>query len=259
MGSTKRILVALDSSPDSALSLGMATTLAAQIEAQIETLFIEDVELVRLAGLPFAAEFDRLSGVESALNLAELNHTLQKRAEKMRALVQSLSKDKNIYANFKVVRGHYIAEAMQREAEILFMMLPRYLPSSQGMRSSRYSTLRKASDFTAPIYVYYSGGDESKRAITLGAELATMLGADLVVLLPSAQVAEVPALKQQLASEPGKKSVRFELVKTQISQCAMRVAQSGCTLFVLPKSSVANDSINVQALRTVHCPLVLVA
>jgi len=47
-----RILVALDATEDSLTSLDLATRLAAKLRAELEGLFVEDINLLRMADLP---------------------------------------------------------------------------------------------------------------------------------------------------------------------------------------------------------------
>ena len=49
-----RILVLLDASAHSLAELAATADLAAATEVELESLFVEDIKLVRLAGLPFA-------------------------------------------------------------------------------------------------------------------------------------------------------------------------------------------------------------
>lgn len=64
---TDRVLIALDANLRSLDALRLAAELAARLEAELLALFVEDVNLIRLAGLPFAREVDRSSAVERQL------------------------------------------------------------------------------------------------------------------------------------------------------------------------------------------------
>jgi K+-sensing histidine kinase KdpD len=50
----RRILVALDASPDSLAALKTAADLARRMEAELMGLFVEDIELLRMADSPYA-------------------------------------------------------------------------------------------------------------------------------------------------------------------------------------------------------------
>ncbi len=53
-----RILVAIDTSPHGRAALEAAADLAAASSAELCGLFVEDLNLLRLAGLPFAHEIE---------------------------------------------------------------------------------------------------------------------------------------------------------------------------------------------------------
>lgn len=58
----KRMLVVLDCFQDHQAILNIASHLAVKQKMEISALFVEDVNLVHLAGLPFAREVDRVNG-----------------------------------------------------------------------------------------------------------------------------------------------------------------------------------------------------
>ncbi|MCK5669327.1 MAG: universal stress protein UspA, partial [Gammaproteobacteria bacterium] len=53
-----RVLIALDAMQENPGALETAIALAAQRQSELMMLFIEDMNLVNLAGLPFASEID---------------------------------------------------------------------------------------------------------------------------------------------------------------------------------------------------------
>ena len=61
-----RILVALDASPQSEAALRAAAELAALLEAELEGLFVEDINLLHLCGLPFGREIRLVYGFGAA-------------------------------------------------------------------------------------------------------------------------------------------------------------------------------------------------
>ena len=60
-GGFRRILVALDASRESDAALAAAAELAQQLDAELMGLFIEDIDLLNLAALPFSREVAVLS------------------------------------------------------------------------------------------------------------------------------------------------------------------------------------------------------
>ena len=78
--SSRRILVVLDASPFGLEALEAAAGLAARLRAELQGLFVEDVDLLRLAGLPFAREL-AYSSSQRRLDVATMEHVLFGTAE----------------------------------------------------------------------------------------------------------------------------------------------------------------------------------
>jgi len=112
----------------------------------------------------------------------------------------------------------------------------------------------------APIYVYYTGGPESERPLTLATDLGGILGIEVVVLLPAGSDHTISTFKKR-SSEllGGKRPVRYEAVNTDLAGCAKLLAASSCTLLVMPKHDATKQLAEIRALEAIHCPLVLVA
>ena len=78
-----RIWVALDESPCSAAALTAAAALAAEMDAELAGLFVEDINLQHLIGLPFAREFSLLTGAGRPLSQGDVERSWRREAEAM--------------------------------------------------------------------------------------------------------------------------------------------------------------------------------
>jgi nucleotide-binding universal stress UspA family protein len=73
----RRILVALDASQPSLAALEAAVELATRLKAELLGLFVEDVNLLRLVGLPFAREINLSSAAVRPINGPTLERELK--------------------------------------------------------------------------------------------------------------------------------------------------------------------------------------
>ena len=73
----KRILIALDPSRRGQSALQAAAHLAAGTGAELAGLFVEDINLLRLAGLPFARELGMLADAADLLVMAKSEHLVR--------------------------------------------------------------------------------------------------------------------------------------------------------------------------------------
>lgn len=101
----RRILVALDAATASTELLEEAVDIARRMEAEIEGLFVEDANLMRLAELPFAQELTFPSGLLQQLDLASVERNMRALAAHAREALEGRAQELNVRCSFRVVRG----------------------------------------------------------------------------------------------------------------------------------------------------------
>lgn len=101
----KRLIVAIDNSPESMAAVGVAVPLARSLGLEVEGLFVEEVDLLRMARLPFITEIRY--GQRSPLPLVEkdLRRTLRARADTAREKLEAFAKSHQVRATFRVAPG----------------------------------------------------------------------------------------------------------------------------------------------------------
>ena len=134
-----RVLVAVDAPLRGCDNLETAADFAAHLGTDLLALFVEDINLLKLADLPFAQELDRSSGVVRPLDTAMIARALQADAEKLRWRLNEQSRKRSISVSMQIVRGHYVDSAMQLagESDIVLLSDIAGLPySPEGVRAS---------------------------------------------------------------------------------------------------------------------------
>jgi nucleotide-binding universal stress UspA family protein len=118
----RRILVAVDASPHSLTALRAAVELAERFGAELTGVFVEDINLIRLAELPFAREVRVYSSVQplDAQYLEQELRTLARRARQ--ALAQS-ARRANLRTSFLVRRGVVSSELLKAALEADLVIL----------------------------------------------------------------------------------------------------------------------------------------
>lgn len=116
-GSIERVVVTLDAASENQKSIETAARLAARIKASLHGIFIEDQDLLHLAGLPFACQVT-YGGVSHPLQLEDVELHLRAAAERDRHALLASAQRHAIKGSFAVVRGtstEALAEVGERD------------------------------------------------------------------------------------------------------------------------------------------------
>jgi nucleotide-binding universal stress UspA family protein len=180
------IAVAIDCSPHSRASLEAAAEMAARLKAELIGIFVEDINLLRVAGLPFAEEVRLYSSTTTKLDAGELERLLRQQAKQARELLQRTAEARTLRHTFRVLRGMVPEQLMQAapEADILVLGRSGRSPSCRkGLGSTARAALSECKmnvmlmrpGVTAtegPLLLLYDGSDASKRALSTALEIA---------------------------------------------------------------------------------------
>src|SRR5512145_2467442 len=103
-----RILLALDASARGLAAMRAASELAAGLRAELDALFVEDTNLLRLAALPFAREVGFSSASGRPLAFEDLERTLRAQAAGIQRLLDEAAQRLHLQFRFNVARGRVL-------------------------------------------------------------------------------------------------------------------------------------------------------
>jgi len=206
-----RILVALDTSPHSLAALEAASKLAAELEAELVGLFVEDTDLLRLACLPFSRELPYAHQAERRLDTSTMERALRAEAEQARRSLATLAARLQVQWTFRVVRGQVVREVLMaaQEADLIFMgQASRRGGATSRIGSTARTVAREASRTVAilrtgarlgkPVVVVFEGSGSAEAALATAARLAEEDHQNLVVLLAPPSPDQAEALEKQV-------------------------------------------------------------
>ncbi len=268
---TTPIVVAINAARRCRETLELATALAASVGADLEVVFVEDANLLRLADLPVTREIDRISGISRELDSRRMLRALHCEARQLRRELARIGRASSVRSTLRVVRGHYLTEALAASAsvDLTFVHSARrplpgeHLPSAHawpvtaGVAPGR---ARRAAG-RKPLWTLFDGSPASGRALTVAAKLARTLACRLVVVLPVSGVDEIERRKREVQIAADKVTLRYLVVAdSRLSQLGKAPAPNTGSLLVLArKSSDLEDSAARSYLESLTVPVVLVA
>lgn len=197
-----RIWVALDQSPRGAAALAAATELAAELDAELAGLFVEDIDLQHLIGLPFAREYSLLSGGARPLSQAEMERAWRREAEALQQRLAEAAQRQRLRWSFRTARGRLSAEVATLTQALDLVVLGQR--SGVSVRSVSTTRLRPPSlrpVQPAPVLVLYEDAAASARSLDAAVHLARRSGTGLVLLFKAADEASYAAACEAAQAE----------------------------------------------------------
>ena len=247
-----RVLMAVDASLQNYDALEAAAEFAAHLQAHLEALFVEDINLFKLAELPFAKELDRSSGIMRPLDPDSVNRKLRADAQRFERRLSEESVKRRISVSMRVVRGHFAVAALEiaGKGDVVF---------EQNVASlSRTSRLPRAGALRQPIWVFYDGSKTTERALALALDLCQKSGCDTKVVVP-AKWGKKKLYSRLISQLKSVAAGRYQVLSLADSAQLTGVAElSGGSVLVLPRVDGQNAEEADLLARKLGCPRILV-
>jgi nucleotide-binding universal stress UspA family protein len=277
----ERILVALDTSTDSISALEAAAKLASVLRAELVGLFVEDINLLHLAMLPFTYEIERATGVPRHIDRDSMERDLQLQASQARRVLARAATRAELRWSFQVVRGEVKSEILKAalEADLLTLgRVSRSHLSRPALGSTARAVIESGPGFVIlggpskavdqPMMVTFDGSRAGSLALVAAAKLAAMGETDLVVVLirndPADTAEPITDLAKQceaiLHEQSYHKEPDFRRISSQQTMSLIKIAvDTDCSLLVLGGDSPLLQGAALQEmLDALKCPVMLV-
>jgi nucleotide-binding universal stress UspA family protein len=247
----RRILVALDATRASAAALEAAVSLAERLEAELLGLFVEDVNLLRLAALPFAREVGFPSARARRIESDDMERTLRAQATLAQQALAQATRARRVPWTFRVARGQVVTElfAVSHEVDLVAFSMTRV-------------RVHRGACIFAPIVAIYDGSPASRQAVLLAGRLSQAETDGMVVLILADDAASEERLRQEAAARlPGRGvAVRFRwVVAADAASLAQAVqAEAAGTLVLAGDSPVLPAATVRQLLAEADCAVLLI-
>jgi len=197
----RSIAVAIDCSPHSMASLKTAAELAARMQAELLGIFVEDINLLRMAELPFSQEIRLYSSRPENIDTAELERLLRMQARQAETSLQREAELCRVHHTFRVRRGIVPKEVIAAALDADLLVLGRS-GRSPTCRKGLGSTARNAlsgstksilfmrtgfSEEHESVLVLYDGSEGSKTALGIALSLLRSGNTLHMLILPQTE------------------------------------------------------------------------
>jgi nucleotide-binding universal stress UspA family protein len=252
--------------------LRAAARLASSLEAELHGLFVEDINLLRAAGLPMARELQLPFARHTRMNPERTRRQLRAQARQARRALASICTREQIQWTFEVVRGGVSSKVLEEAEKADLLCLGRTgRPVMQ--RPGLGSTARAAATgaqrsvllishgrhIGPPVIVAYDGSASAEQALLLASQLVQELGGTLSILVPASTSGSSSETQAQIAHRLGGESlvIRYrELVGPGVRPLISAVQTEKCGILVLSRATLSPDDVG-ELVGAVDCPVLL--
>lgn len=273
----RRIVVALDASPHSEAALEAALQMAARFEAELLGLYVEDVDAIRTAQIPFTREVGGYSGRSRAMSSEELERKYRARVRQIRRRFRTRSHRAAVEAAFRVVRDR-INRAIRAEAAQADVLILGRSGWSQVGRLRFGSTARfvccsdvpgmtlilhRGAQLRAPFLVVFDGSLRARKALHAASRFAETQPLPLEVLLVAEETENIQQLRDVTREELASHNVpiRFHVLsETHVMRVvdAIHQVQGGTLIVPASEGLIQEEEALITLLEGVDVPVLLV-
>ena len=211
----QRILVALDASQSSLNALHTAVDLASSFNASVMGLFVEDINLLRLAELPCAREVCFFSAQPRNLKTPEMELELRIQAQRIRNTLAHAAAQLGVSWSFQTARGAVGAEVLAAGAAadlVILGKIGRSLPGMQRSGSTVRTLLMQRQGMTlitetrirfaqAPVMAVYDGSPATGQTLDIAVYLAASNNAPLIIFFIGAGESDIRESQNRAARD----------------------------------------------------------
>lgn len=263
----RRIAVALGREASDTALLDTLARFASESAAELAGLFVEDVDLLRLAQLPFAREISLLTSAERPLDPAEIERQLKVQAAAVQRTLASTAERAGVAWSFQVMRGPTAMQLVETTVDVDLLVLAGAQPDLSQRAYLHVTTSAPAPSPwgraapSAPVMVAYDRSASAGRALEVGSRLARADRRPLVVLLiaDSDQAAERLRARAAARLEGEPATYRRVAGDDHLADLLLEARRAGAGMLVLGTGQAAFEPDVIKRLREgLRCPALLV-
>jgi hypothetical protein len=264
-----RVVVAVGSNSPDPPTLAAAAQLAQVVGGELAALFVEDVDLLRLAELPVAFEISATLPTPRPFAASDLERGFKIQAEELRRALAEVAGVLQLEFTFDVVRGKTAAALFDASAERDLVVLAgaaaralrHHAPPRVVRHALRAAVAGVKSRRVQPVAAALQSSVCAPRVLAVAHALARESGAALLVLLNArdASDAALAATVENWLEDQGASARIVAVPGGTPEEIAEHVAQADARALFWPGDGNFEMATSVEPLlMTIRCPLIVV-
>jgi hypothetical protein len=256
----RRIVVVFGGGADGGIE-SVVDSLLSKGEADVAGVFVEDLNVFRMAELPFATEVCRVTTVRRPVSTSELERQTKLLALRAERAIRRVAERTGARWSFRRYRGRLSAAlADVLDVDLVVVGTARRTLAPAGELHATARTVRAAeAEARRPVIVVFDQTGPGDRALGAGIELAERTGRRLIVFLPASMDSAPPDLDRRLQSLDPARVVMRSVSFAEPSVLLSAVRRETPAIVVVGVDDAGSREDRFDQLRSdVSCPLVVV-
>jgi nucleotide-binding universal stress UspA family protein len=267
----RRILVAVDASPNSIMALHTAIDLARRVRAEVQALFIQERYLHDIGHFPFTREIGLYTAQSRQIGSREIKLQLRAQSKRIRGLLKTLAEEARVDWTYHVMKGT-TSDLKDAAADADLIVLGRSGWSGRKKVGStvqfiltqfptRTLIIGDRPGSPSAIFVVYDGSESSKRALSLASNLIRNTDGFLTVGILAKTSDQAKKMQREAFQWLGKRNIEPRvrwIIGWSVDKINALVRAESC-LLILPGSIEAMQRTSISDLiDDMDCPLMIV-
>jgi nucleotide-binding universal stress UspA family protein len=268
----RRILVALDASPQSMAALRAAAELAALLNAELVGLFVEDINLLRISEYSYAREIGHFSAHARKIDAAKMGRLLRVTARRAHQSMRIIARETRVRWSFTTRRGSIAPELLQAAEDSDLVILGR---TGWSKKPALGSTVRQILDdppartliikdetcLTPSILALFNNSPASYNALASALELSRGRQTYLtvgIVARDSAQAREFQSAAHGWLQERATEARFRWLVGLDLNKVQWVVQEEDSTLVIPIDVPALSEAVLTDMIESLECAIMVV-
>ena len=258
--SVQRVLLVFDNAAPATQPLATARALIEILGGELAGLFVEDVNLLRVAALPFTREVGAISGVARPIELPDIERVLRVQAETAKRMLAELAGELSVPWSFRIERGNMLQHVLEQMTEsVAAVLVPSKLLHVPAPATG--PGLGRARSSPRHVFALWDRASPQTQTVAIALRLAEAQQATVTLIVIGndhpASDSPPPALASLLASaRPGLRML--SLPRSSAAVLARQLRAAAFDVLVLSRRALGEEPGEMRALiDAVGSPVVL--